>query len=69
MDKVCKIFDVDFNHFLSEDAVSFSFEKIEKTKSENIDCEIDIINNNYQYGILESMLKRIELLEKSISSK
>lgn len=69
MDKVCKIFNVDFDYFLNENSINFNFEKIEKTKGGNIGCKIETINNNFPEGILENMLKRIELLEKLISSK
>ena len=69
MNKVCKIFNVDFDYFLNEHSINFNFEKIEKTKGGNIGCKIETINNNFPEGILENMLKRIELLEKIISSK
>lgn len=69
MDKVCKIFDVDFDYFLNNNSMNFNFENFEKTKGGNIGCKIDTINNNFPEGILENMLKRIELLEKNVFLK
>lgn len=67
MNKVCEIFEVDFDYFLNKDAINFHFDKIEKNKGGNIGCTIDTINNNFQEGILENMLKRIENLENAIN--
>lgn len=69
MNKICEIFDVDFEYFLNKDSFNFSFEKIEKTKGGNIGCKIETINNNFPEGIIENMIKRIEKLEKLNYSK
>ena len=66
MNKVCEIFEVDFDYFLQKESVRFHFEKIEKTKGGNFGCTIDTINNNCPEGILENMLKRIENLEQLV---
>ena len=59
MDKVCKVFEVDFEYFL---------ENIKKfTVHKNIGGAVGdnaVINNNFPEGLLENMLKRIESLEK-----
>jgi transcriptional regulator with XRE-family HTH domain len=66
IDKICKIFDVDFYYFLEEEKIQFSFDKVEKNKGGNIGCKIDVINNNLPEGILENLIKRIELLESKL---
>lgn len=66
MHKVCEIFNVEFDYFLHNDSVVFNFDKIEKTSGGNIGCKIDTINNNVPEGILENMLKRIEVLESKL---
>lgn len=68
INKVRQVFQVGFDYFLDNDASNFSFEKVIKIKGGNMGCKIDSINNNFPEGILENMLKRIEILEKRISS-
>ncbi|NJM79382.1 MAG: helix-turn-helix transcriptional regulator [Flavobacterium sp.] len=61
MQKVCEVFDVNFDYF-SEDKKSF---KVKKNVA-GIVGDHATINNNIPEGILENMLKRIELLEKKM---
>jgi len=61
MDKICELFDVNFEYFLEERSEN----KIRKA----LNCNIGTVNNAVPEGILESMLKRIELLEKKFNEK
>ena len=63
MDKVCKTFEVDFEYFLENATTNNNVKKAENC---NIGCANGTINNNVPEGILENMLKRIELLENKM---
>lgn len=60
MQKVCEVFEVDFEYFIEENSTN---NNVEKAKNCNIGCNTGIINTMPE-GILENMLKRLELLEK-----
>ena len=60
MQKVCEVFEVGFEYFIEENSTN---NNVEKAKNCNIGCNTGIINNMPE-GILENMLKRLELLEK-----
>ena len=62
MQKVCEIFKVDFDYFLDENTTN---NNVKKANNCNIGCNTGIINSMPE-GILENMLKRLELLEKII---
>ena len=63
--KVCEVFEVGFEYFLDENQ---TINNVEKAENCNIGCNTGIVNKMPE-GILENMLKRIESLEKLISSK
>ena len=58
--KVCEVFEVGFEYFIEENSTN---NNVEKAKNCNIGCNTGIINTMPE-GILENMLKRLELLEK-----
>ena len=60
MQKVCEVFEVGFEYFIEENSTN---NNVEKAKNCNIGCNTGIINTMPE-GILENMLKRLELLEK-----
>ena len=60
MQKVCEVFEVGFEYFVEENSTN---NNVEKAKNCNIGCNTGIINTMPE-GILENMLKRLELLEK-----
>ena len=60
MQKVCEVFEVGFEYFIEENSTN---NNVKKTKNCNIGCNTGIINTMPE-GILENMLKRLELLEK-----
>ena len=60
MKKVCEVFEVGFEYFIEENSTN---NNVEKAKNCNIGCNTGIINTMPE-GILENMLKRLELLEK-----
>jgi transcriptional regulator with XRE-family HTH domain len=60
MQKVCEVFEVDFEYFLEDNTTNNNVKKAENC---NIGCNTGIINSMPE-GILENMLKRLELLEK-----
>lgn len=62
MQKVCEVFEVGFEYFIEENSTN---NNVEKAKNCNIGCNTGIINTMPE-GILENMLKRLELLEKII---
>ena len=62
MHKICEVFNVGFEYFL-EDSVTNN--NVKKAEYCNIGCSTGIINAMPE-GILENMLKRLELLEKII---
>jgi transcriptional regulator with XRE-family HTH domain len=61
MQKVCEVFDVGLEYFLEEKKVY----NIKKNKNIAVGDNATI-NNNVPEGVLENMLKRIEILEKKI---
>jgi hypothetical protein len=62
MQKVCEVFDVDFDYFLEDNTTN----NVKKAENCTIGCANGTINNNVPEGVLENMLKRIEILEKKI---
>lgn len=65
MQKICEIFKVGFDYFMDENPTNNNVKKAENC---NIGCKTGIINSMPE-GILENMLKRIEILEKEITPK
>jgi transcriptional regulator with XRE-family HTH domain len=63
MQKVCEVFELGFEYFLEENVTNNNVKKAENC---NIGCNTGIINTMPE-GILENMLKRIEVLERLIS--
>jgi transcriptional regulator with XRE-family HTH domain len=55
MQKVCEIFNIGLDYFIEKDKMVFR--------------ELEVLNNNLPEGVLENILKRIELLEKSLPSE
>ena len=64
MQKLCDVFEIGLDFFLDNDNDKYTFNKIEKNNSSNIGCKIDTINNNFPEGVLENIIKRIEIIEK-----
>ena len=64
MQKVCEVFEVGFEYFVEEKEISINFKKVENNPNSNIGCKIEAIHHHLPEGILENMLKRLELLEK-----
>lgn len=67
MQKICEIFKVDFDYFLVNKKVSINVKKVENNPNSNIGCKIEAIHHHLPEGILENMLKRIEILESKQS--
>lgn len=65
MQKVCEIFEVGFEYFIEEKE---TINNVEKAENCNIGCTTGIVNAVPE-GILENMLKRIELLEQLVLKK
>jgi transcriptional regulator with XRE-family HTH domain len=64
MQKVCEVFEVGFEYFVENENEKYVFKK---NQNNNIVVgKIEVLNNNMPEGILENMLKRLELLEKII---
>ena len=62
MQKVCEVFEVGFDYFVENENEKYVFKK---NQNNNIVVgKIEVLNNNMPEGILENMLKRLELLEK-----
>ena len=62
MQKVCEVFEVGFEYFVENENEKYIFKK---NQNNNIVVgKIEVLNNNMPEGILENMLKRLELLEK-----
>ena len=62
MQKVCEVFEVGFEYFVENENEKYVFKK---NQNKNIVVgKIEVLNNNMPEGILENMLKRLELLEK-----
>lgn len=59
MNKVCEVFNVGSDYFLDNKTTN----NLKKVENYNIGCTSGTINNTISEGILENMLKRIELLE------
>jgi transcriptional regulator with XRE-family HTH domain len=55
MQKVCEIFNIGLDYFIEKDKMVFR--------------ELEVLNNNLPEGVLENILKRIELLEKTLPSE
>ncbi len=65
MQKVCEVFEVGFEYFVEKDNEKYIFKK---NQNNNIVVgKIEVLNNTMPEGILENMLKRIEVLERLIS--
>lgn len=62
MQKVCEIFEVGFEYFIEETTTN---NNIDKATNCNIGCSTGIVNSTSE-GVLENMMKRIEVLEKKI---
>lgn len=56
MQKLCEVFEIGFDYFI-------------KNKENILIGKIGVLNNNLPEGVLENILKRIELLEKSLPSE
>jgi transcriptional regulator with XRE-family HTH domain len=62
MQKVCEVFEVGFEYYVENENEKYVFKK---NQNNNIVVgKIEVLNNNMPEGILENMLKRLELLEK-----
>ena len=62
MQKVCEVFEVGFEYFVENENEKYVFKK---NQNNNIVVgKIEVLNNNMPEGILENMLKSLELLEK-----
>jgi transcriptional regulator with XRE-family HTH domain len=59
MNKVCEVFYAEFDYFLDDKTTN----NLKKVENYNIGCTSGTINNTIPEGILENMLKRIEILE------
>lgn len=59
MNKVCNEFEVDFEYFLDEKIVN----KVKNNNGGSVGGSNFIINNTMPEGIIENILKRIEILE------
>lgn len=67
MQKVCEVFEVGFEYFVENENEKYVFKK---NQNNNIVVgKIEVLNNNMPEGILENMLKRLELLEKILQQK
>jgi transcriptional regulator with XRE-family HTH domain len=64
MHKICETFGVGFEYFLEEKTTNINFKKVENNPNSNIGCNIEAVHNHFPEGILENMLRRIEVLEK-----
>lgn len=62
MQKVREVFGVEFDYFLDDKTAI----NVKKAANSNIGCTNGTINNNIPEGILENMLKRIEILESKL---
>jgi len=67
MQKVCEVFEIDFGYFTENDKEKYIFKNNENNNI--VVGKIEILNNNMPEGILENMLKRIELLEILVNKK
>lgn len=62
MQKISEIFKVDLEYFKE----NYTMNNVEKAENCNIGCNTGIINSVPE-GILENMLKRIEIIENKLS--
>jgi hypothetical protein len=62
MQKVCEVFEVGFEHFMEE-------KNINKVKNNIGVCNNNGTINNVSEGIIENMLKRVEIIEKIVLKK
>lgn len=62
MDKVCREFEVDFEYFLKEKSLT---NNVKKAEYSNIGCTNGTINLVPE-GILENIIKRLELIEQKM---
>jgi hypothetical protein len=62
MDKVCKIFDKDFNYFVDDKAIT---NNVKENKGQ-ISCENFTINNNYPELLLDELKKLIAAKDEQI---
>lgn len=65
MQKVCEVFEVGFEYFVEDNQ---TINNVDKAENCNIGCSTGIINAMPE-GILENMLKRIEVIEKLLNQK
>jgi transcriptional regulator with XRE-family HTH domain len=63
LDKICKEFEVDFNYFLDESKKLF---KVNKSIGGVVGDNATI--NNYSEGIVENIIKRLEIIEDQIKN-
>lgn len=67
MQKMCEIFEVGLEYFVEKDKEKYVFKK---NQNNNIVVgKIEVMNNTTPEGVLENMLKRIEVLEIKIGKK
>lgn len=66
MQKICNVFEVDFEYFVRENDNKTTVENAENC---NIGCETGVINNNFPEGVLENMLKRIVAIEEKLNKQ
>jgi hypothetical protein len=64
MDKVCKIFDKDFDSFVDDKTV---INNVKENKGQ-ISCENFTINNNYPELLMEELKKLISAKDEEITS-
>lgn len=62
MQKLCEVFEVGFEYFIEDNEL---INNVKKANNCNIGCNTGIVNNMPE-GIIENMLKRIELLESFV---
>ncbi|WP_396193053.1 helix-turn-helix domain-containing protein [Flavobacterium sp.] len=65
MDKICIEFEVGFEYFLEEKGDKYSFKKNENNNI--VVGKIEVLNNTMPEGILESIIKRLDHIEKSLN--
>jgi hypothetical protein len=63
MDKVCKVFDKDFDYFVNDKTVT---NNVKENKGQ-ISCENFTINNNYPDLLLEELKKLIAAKDEQIA--
>lgn len=64
MEKICDVFNVGLDYFSDKNKEKYV---LKKNENNNIVVgKIDTLNNTFPEGLLESMLKRIEVLESKV---